>query len=103
MVSQASNGLALVCLLALGACGHADGSRTINSGVATSNGDDLVSMEEYGIRARARIFDEEGERIGDVTACQGRNGVLIQIDAIGLPEGGHGVHLHATGTCADVG
>ncbi|MEO0882778.1 MAG: superoxide dismutase family protein [Pseudomonadota bacterium] len=58
---------------------------------------------EYGTRAHARLFGFDGDRIGDVVAWQGRDGVLIRLDVRDLPPGPHGVHFHKVGNCNDVG
>lgn len=93
--------------LGLAACGQSasppgdvdpSGAGKVLSETTASN-EDLV----YGARARARLFGPEGERIGDVIAWQGRDGVLIEIAARDLPLGTHGVHIHSVGTCEDVG
>lgn len=57
----------------------------------------------FGDRARARLVDTQGVRIGEVFAWQGREGVLIQVRSQGLPPGAHAVHVHAAGSCDDIG
>jgi Cu-Zn family superoxide dismutase len=51
------------------------------------------------VRASFAILDTTGGRIGQVTAIQEPDGVLLQIMATGLPEGQHGLHLHAASVC----
>lgn len=53
--------------------------------------------------AVATVLGAEGQRIGEVTADQGPNGVLMTIRVSGLTPGPHGIHLHRVGTCADHG
>jgi Cu-Zn family superoxide dismutase len=94
-------------LLGLAACGQsaspdgdADPSGAANITSETAASEDALA---YGARARARLFGPDGERIGDVIAWQGRDGVLIEIAARALPLGAHGVHIHSVGACNDVG
>ena len=50
--------------------------------------------------AAARITDADGVEIGKVTFQQAPTGVLVSVDVTGLPPGGHGIHLHAVGSCS---
>ena len=50
--------------------------------------------------ARAEIVNVEGAIIGKATFEQTPTGVLMSVDVKGLPPGAHGIHLHATGSCA---
>ncbi|MXY05689.1 MAG: superoxide dismutase family protein [Gammaproteobacteria bacterium] len=50
-------------------------------------------------RAAADLLDVEGSVIGKATFEQTPHGVLMYIEAAGLPPGGHGIHLHTVGTC----
>ena len=49
--------------------------------------------------AAADIVNPDGAVIGKATFEQTPTGVLISVDVTGLPPGGHGIHLHATGSC----
>ena len=49
--------------------------------------------------AAADIVNGDGEVIGKAAFEQTPTGVLISVDVTGLPPGGHGIHLHATGSC----
>jgi Cu-Zn family superoxide dismutase len=42
-----------------------------------------------------------GDVLGTVTATPAPKGVLLRIEANGLPGGWHGAHFHATGDCGD--
>lgn len=94
-------------VLGLVACGRAtspDGDIAMPAGDSAT----IVSAApnnraEYGKRARALVFGSGGQRIGDVVAWQGRDGVLVQLDVRDLPPGRHGVHFHSVGDCDDVG
>ena len=50
--------------------------------------------------ASADLVNVEGAIIGKATFEQTPTGVLMSVDASGLPPGPHGIHLHATGSCA---
>ena len=49
--------------------------------------------------ASAEIIDTEGAVIGMVTFEETPNGVLVYVEVSGIPPGGHGIHLHAVGSC----
>jgi Cu-Zn family superoxide dismutase len=41
----------------------------------------------------------EGQSAGTATATASGDGIAISLEAEGLPEGDHGVHIHMTGSC----
>lgn len=49
--------------------------------------------------AMSNLIRSDGTVAGTVRLFQQPNGVLLRIDASGLPPGVHGVHVHATGRC----
>lgn len=49
--------------------------------------------------ASAALKTADGADAGTVTAFHGPLGVLFKVEGKGWPEGWHGVHLHAVGTC----
>ena len=53
-----------------------------------------------GATASATLAGPDGAALGTVTLTQTPLGVLIAADANGLSPGGHGFHIHETGTCA---
>jgi Cu-Zn family superoxide dismutase len=40
-----------------------------------------------------------GDEVGQVTFTQGDNGVVVEVNASGLPAGFHGLHVHSVGQC----
>ena len=57
------------------------------------------SLASAADMAAADIVNTDGAVIGKATFEQTPTGVLISVDAAGLPPGGHGMHLHAVGSC----
>ena len=49
--------------------------------------------------AAADIVDADGAVIGKATFERTPTGVLMSVDVSGLPPGGHGIDLHAVGSC----
>lgn len=57
------------------------------------------AVEEAAHPARATLLDADGGEVGSVALVETPHGLLIQLDATGLPAGVHGFHLHETGAC----
>ena len=53
-----------------------------------------------GATAVATLAGPDGGAMGTVTLTQTPLGVLVAAEVNGLPAGGHGFHIHETGTCA---
>lgn len=49
----------------------------------------------------AELMGANGAARGTVTLTPGPKGVLVRIEARGLPSGWHGVHFHEKGDCSD--
>ena len=50
--------------------------------------------------AVAMLKDAEGATVGMAELYETAEGVLIHVEADGIPEGWHGFHLHETGDCS---
>lgn len=50
-------------------------------------------------RAMAGLLDKDGKAVGSATLSEDRVGVRIDLRVTNLPEGKHGVHIHAFGRC----
>ena len=50
--------------------------------------------------AVAQLVDAQGGSVGTVAFHQAPHGVIVAVDAHGLPPGPHGIHLHAVGECS---
>ena len=49
--------------------------------------------------AIADIIDGQGQTKGKASLHQGKDGIEVDVKAVGLPAGVHAVHIHTTGTC----
>lgn len=50
-------------------------------------------------RAQAGLLDKDGKGVGTAALSEDRVGLRIELRVVGLPEGLHGVHVHAVGKC----
>ena len=78
MRTQAAAVAALAACLAMPAVSDADASATV---------------------AKAVLIGAAGEAVGEVRLEQAPKGVILEVQAAGLPPGPHGIHLHANGSC----
>ena len=49
---------------------------------------------------RIDLKNSTGASVGSATVTEAPNGVLLHIEAKGLPPGWHGLHFHETGDCS---
>ena len=59
----------------------------------------ISALAAAPIASAADIINTDGAVIGKATFEQTHSGVLMSIKASGLPPGGHGIQLHAVGSC----
>jgi len=50
--------------------------------------------------AVAALKTPTGDNAGSVTMVEGPKGVLVRVEATGLPPGWHGLHFHEVGDCS---
>lgn len=50
-------------------------------------------------RAMSGLLDKDGKAVGSATLSEDRVGLRLELRVVGLPEGFHGVHVHAVGKC----
>ena len=90
-------------LLALGAatlaaCGGNDAAEEpAADGMAMEDG----AATGAGETATATLLTADGEEVGTVTATGSAGGITIDVSAMNMPEGLHGVHVHTVGSCDD--
>lgn len=83
--------LAIAAAVALAVAGCGDDETDIAVGYFADNS---------GATASASIIGTDGTEMGSASFRQGPTGVLIKVNVSGLSPGGHGIHLHAVGTCS---
>ena len=49
------------------------------------------------------LYDSAGKELGTLTVTDAPKGVLLRIEARGLPPGWHGMHFHEKADCSDAG
>lgn len=49
--------------------------------------------------AQAEIINSQGAKVGKAKFRQEQDGVKVKIEVLSLPEGKHGMHIHAVGKC----
>jgi superoxide dismutase, Cu-Zn family len=50
-------------------------------------------------QAVADIIDGQGQTKGKATLIEDKDGIHVDVRAVGLPAGVHAVHIHSVGTC----
>lgn len=75
--------------------------RFLRSGIVTieAPAPPAVAPRGVGAMAVARMAGPDGAELGTVTIEQGPQGLIIAANVRGLSPGGHGFHIHETGSC----
>lgn len=56
--------------------------------------------KEHGAaHATAELIDGQGQSAGRAMIHQGKDGIEVLVQVVGVPAGVHAVHLHTTGAC----
>lgn len=84
--------------LALTLTAACSGSPTNGKSSATSDPNGFLAAASNQ-RAMAGLVDKDGKAVGSATLSEDRVGVRIDLRVTNLPEGKHGVHIHAFGRC----
>jgi len=93
MLRRAS-ALVIAALLAAG-CG---GSAASGKSSATQDPSSFLAAPSNQ-RAMAGLADKDGRAVASASFAEDRVGVRVELRVAGLPEGKHGVHVHAVGKC----
>ena len=103
-VSPFNNTMMIVGALALGACSQGtpvDNAVTANA-VAVDNamvGNDVAGNAMAGVPQSFDFTGGDGALLGTVTVSEDPSGVMMNVSAVAMPVGVHGIHLHETGLC----
>lgn len=54
----------------------------------------------YDNDAKAKLYNQTGQRIGEVKFTQQADGVVVEVHVSNLSPGYHGFHVHTFGVCA---
>lgn len=58
-----------------------------------------ATPEKAPATARADLKDQKGQSVGEVTATEAPNGLLLKGSLTNLPPGDHAFHVHEVGKC----
>lgn len=61
----------------------------------------LFAATNINEKYQNKIIDNSGKDIGYFIATQGNEGVLLEVNLLGLKAGKHGMHFHEVGSCED--
>lgn len=75
------------------------GALLVSAGCAVQVREVPAAPLAVGATATARLAGPDGAAMGTVTLTQSPHGVIIAADVTGLAPGGHGFHIHETGSC----
>ncbi|WP_144096233.1 superoxide dismutase family protein [Croceicoccus sediminis] len=86
--------LALAAPFALAACGDS----AEPAGEATM--DPAAAETAEAQTATAELKDTEGNVVGNVTVTGEDGALMVEVNAMNMPAGMHGAHIHETGDCS---
>lgn len=58
-----------------------------------------IAQHSMAGHAMADLVDGQGQTRGKAMLMQGKDGIHVTVQGVGLPAGVHAVHVHTTGTC----
>ncbi|MDW0112458.1 superoxide dismutase family protein [Sporosarcina saromensis] len=85
----------VILALGLAACG--DEKPKVDENAETGLTETEPMEGEYS--TSVELIGNEGESVGAVELIQKEDGVMVKLQAEGLPPGPHGIHFHEKGTC----
>ena len=90
--------------LALGACSQGtpvDNAVTANAGAVGNAmvGNDVAGNAMAGVPQSFDFTGGDGALLGTVTVSEDPSGVMMNVSAVAMPVGVHGIHLHEKGLC----
>ncbi|HEX4744208.1 MAG TPA: superoxide dismutase family protein [Candidatus Limnocylindria bacterium] len=91
---RAAGALLLTALLVAACSGSPDNAKSS----ATQDPSSFLAAPTNQ-RAMAGLLDKDGKAVGSLTLAEDRLGVRVELRVTNLPEGDHGVHIHAFARC----
>jgi Cu-Zn family superoxide dismutase len=61
----------------------------------------VAAPAETPVSVSLKLNNAEGKETGSATVTAAPRGLIVRIEAAGLPPGWHGLHFHAAGDCSD--
>ena len=89
------------CSLALAACSREADAPGGDLPAIEPTAEDISNATDNGMAAGQSFAfaGGDGSPLGSVMASAGADGLTLTIEAMGMPEGVHGIHLHDKGMC----
>ena len=99
-ISPFNNTMMIVGALALGACSQ--GSAPVDNVAATNDvasDNNAAGTPMAGVPQSFNFNGGDGALLGTVTVSEDPSGLMMNVSAVGMPAGVHGIHLHEKGLC----
>lgn len=91
---------AAILSIGLAACGSPDTAEQAQNDMAPDAAEPFAAgTPTETMRAVAPLQNAEGASAGSATVTETEGGIMITVNAQGLPQGEHGTHIHMTGSC----